>query len=428
MLSKTADDRGQMISQEEFTFIREYDNATNKEQRDQVLQRYGPSAAKIFLSLMGHISKDQTVQYILTMVDDMLQEDHDRVSYFFDHAKKAKTTPWAQFLNMLNRQDKFVINQAARVIAKLACWGKEKMNTNDLNYYFSWIRGQLTAAGNEYLPASAGCLQMVLRYNVYREAFMETEGMGTIVSVLGSRCGFQIQYQLTFCIWMVTYNAALTAQVNKYNVIPVLADILHESAKEKVTRIILATFRNLLEKPEEKEIVQDNALAMIQCKVLKQLEVLEGQKFEDSDITDDIEYISEKLRDSVEGLSSFDEYSQEVKSGRLEWSPVHKSEKFWRENAARLNEKNYEMLKILIKLLETSKDSTVLAVSAHDIGEYVRHYPRGKHNIEQLGGKELVMTYMGHEDPTVRYEALLAVQKLMVHNWEYLGKALEQQK
>ena len=44
-------------------------------------------------------------------------------------------------------------------------------------------------------------------------------------------------------------------------------------------------------------------------------------------------------------ISSFDEYSSELKSGRLEWSPVHKSEKFWRENAVRLNEKNYELLK-----------------------------------------------------------------------------------
>lgn len=43
--------------------------------------------------------------------------------------------------------------------------------------------------------------------------------------------------------------------------------------------------------------------------------------------------------------SSFDEYSTEVKSGRLEWSPVHTSEKFWRENTPRLNEKNYELLK-----------------------------------------------------------------------------------
>lgn len=38
------------------------------------------------------------------------------------------------------------------------------------------------------------------------------------------------------------------------------------------------------------------------------------------------------------------------------------------------------------------------------------------------------MQLLAHEDPNVRYEALLAVQKLMVHNWEYLGKQLEKDK
>lgn len=37
--------------------------------------------------------------------------------------------------------------------------------------------------------------------------------------------------------------------------------------------------------------------------------------------------------------------------------------------------------------------------------------------IEQLGGKQRVMHLLSHDDPNVRYEALLAVQKLMVHNW-----------
>lgn len=37
--------------------------------------------------------------------------------------------------------------------------------------------------------------------------------------------------------------------------------------------------------------------------------------------------------------------------------------------------------------------------------------------IEQLGAKQLVMQFLNHEDPNVRYEALIAVQKLMVHNW-----------
>lgn len=37
------------------------------------------------------------------------------------------------------------------------------------------------------------------------------------------------------------------------------------------------------------------------------------------------------------------------------------------------------------------------------------------------------MQLLAHEDPNVRYEALLAVQKLMVHNSEYLRKQLEKE-
>ena len=37
--------------------------------------------------------------------------------------------------------------------------------------------------------------------------------------------------------------------------------------------------------------------------------------------------------------------------------------------------------------------------------------------LEQLHGKSMVMGLLSHPDHNVRYEALLAVQKLMVHNW-----------
>lgn len=59
----------------------------------------------------------------------------------------------------------------------------------------------------------------------------------------------------------------------------------------------------------------------------------------------------------------------------------------------------------------------VLAVANHDLGEYVRHYPRGKQVLETLGGKKYIMKHMQNEDPAVRYEALIAVQKLMTQNW-----------
>jgi hypothetical protein len=37
--------------------------------------------------------------------------------------------------------------------------------------------------------------------------------------------------------------------------------------------------------------------------------------------------------------------------------------------------------------------------------------------IEQLDGKGVIMSMLTHEDTQVRHQALLCVQKLMVHNW-----------
>ncbi|XP_055593061.1 V-type proton ATPase subunit H isoform X2 [Uranotaenia lowii] len=416
--------QSQMISQEDYSYIVSLDN---KKTAGQFLQENPGQCAKTFLNLLSHVSKDQTIQYILVMIDDLLQEDRSRVQIFHDYANKRKESVWAPFLNLLNRQDGFIVNMAARVVGKLACWGQELMPKSDLHFYLQWLKDQLTVVNNEYIQSVGRCLQMMLRIDDYRFAFVTVDGISTLISILSSRVNFQVQYQLVFCLWVLTFNPLLAEKMNKFNVIPILADILSDSAKEKVTRIILAVFRNMIEKPEDSQVAKEHCIAMVQCKVMKQLQILEQRRFDDEDISADLEFLIEKLQNSVQDLSSFDEYATEVKSARLEWSPVHKSAKFWRENAQRLNEKNYELLRILVHLLETSKDPLVLSVASYDIGEYVRHYPRGKTIIEQLGGKQLVMQLLSHDDPNVRYEALLAVQKLMVHNWEYLGKQLEKE-
>jgi V-type H+-transporting ATPase subunit H len=36
------------------------------------------------------------------------------------------------------------------------------------------------------------------------------------------------------------------------------------------------------------------------------------------------------------------------------------------------------MVRVLVKLLKESSDPVVLAVAAHDVGQYVKHYDRGK--------------------------------------------------
>jgi V-type H+-transporting ATPase subunit H len=417
--------QSQMINQEQFNVIMMLDTAPPPK-RDQFLKEHKYECARTFLEMIANVAKDQTVQYLLTMIDDILQEDRSRVEIFHEYAAAEKTTVWRLFLPLLNRQDPFIINQASRIIAKLACWSRILMEGADLHFYLAFLKEQLRMQNNEYKQATARCLQMLLRVDEYRQAYATVDGITTILNALSASSNFQIQYQLVFCLWCMSFNPELAEKMNKYNVIPVLALILTDSQKEKVFRIILATFRNLLEKPEDTQVVQENAVAMVHGKVLKTISLLQSRKFDDQDILEDMTYLDEKLQASVQDLSSFDEYVSELKSGRLEWSPVHKSERFWRENAVNFNERNYELLKILTRLLEVSKDPLILSVAVHDIGEYVRCYPRGKQIIEQIGGKQLAMTLLTHEDSNVRYQALLAVQKMMVQNWEYLGKQLEQ--
>lgn len=65
---------------------------------------------------------------------------------------------------------------------------------------------------------------------------------------------------------MQSFNVCTTL-LHRYSVIPTLADILSESVKEKVTRIVLAVFRNLIEKSEDPAIARENCIQMVQCKV-----------------------------------------------------------------------------------------------------------------------------------------------------------------
>jgi len=73
-------------------------------------------------------------------------------------------------------------------------------------------------------------------------------------------------------------------------------------------------------------------------------------------------------------------------------------------------------------LIRASKNPTVLSVALFDIGEFVRFHPKGRKLITELEGKSDIMLTMTHNDPEVKKHGLLCVQKMMVHNWEYLSR------
>ena len=206
--------RSQMIAKEDFEFISRFDGA-DANTRAGLIQQDPLQLPKTFMNLLSQISKDSTIQYLLTLLDDLLQEDKSRVEIFKNYAAKKNESVWTQLLTMLNRPVGFIMNMTSRVIAKMACWSRELMTGSDLQFYLTWLKDQLKAPNNEYIQSVARCLQMMLRIDQYRISFVALDGITAIVAVLKSKVNFQIQYQLSFCLWVMTFNTSIAERLNK---------------------------------------------------------------------------------------------------------------------------------------------------------------------------------------------------------------------
>lgn len=132
--------QSQMISQEDYQSISALDKS-----RAAYLAQNPTQVVKTLLNLVSHLSKDATIQYILVLLDDLMQEDRSRVDLFHETSGKIKQCVWGPFLNLLNRQDGFIVNMASRILAKFACWGHETMPKSDLNFYLQFLKDQLAA-------------------------------------------------------------------------------------------------------------------------------------------------------------------------------------------------------------------------------------------------------------------------------------------
>uniref|UniRef100_A0A8R1HML5 V-ATPase_H_C domain-containing protein n=1 Tax=Caenorhabditis japonica TaxID=281687 RepID=A0A8R1HML5_CAEJA len=413
-----------MIAQSDFDFIVTYQQAENETERSTVLAAFKERAVYAFVHLISQISKDEYVRYTLTIIDDMLREEVSRTKLFEDVADLLKRTPFSFFLGLLHRQDQYIVHIAFSILTKMAVFGEARMTGDELEYFMGSLKEAIhRGTSNDYIATVVRCMQTLFRVNSYRLAFVNMNGYESLTHALYStrKCGFQIQYQIVFCMWLLTFNEHAAELALSGNLVQTIAAILGTCQKEKVIRIVVATLRNLLTSIEDKHVKKQAALQMIQNRIPTKLDHLESRKFQDTELIDDMQFLKTELQKVVHVLTSFDEYESELRLGTLHWSPPHKCDMFWTENAHKLTDNCHELLKLLIAMLEKSNDPLVLCVAAHDIGEFVRFHPRGKVHVEMFGGREAMMRLLMVQDPNVRYHALLGAQKLMIHNWTDLG-------
>ncbi|EKF31005.1 ATP synthase, putative [Trypanosoma cruzi marinkellei] len=360
------------------------------------------------------------------------------------------------YLVMIHREEYGITDPALFLAATSLRYGPIEKNEEALRRFFAHVTDVLSA---ETLQVSAvafavqGC-SIVARTKALRRWFFEEQIVQFLPRLLfdivanDSASIVQLIYETLLVSWLLSYEYRGVVELQKYKMIPHVHRVLHRMQKEKCVRVALMVLWNMVEaerqyitlisNPSTTDWVNSdiyelgrangskgpNFIAeMVGVGMLKTLAQLSRRKFGDEDISVVINELKNVLEHSMEKLTSFSEYRGEVLSGEMEWTPVHTSNKFWKENVMQFENNDYEVLVALGNTIMTTHQDLTLAVACYDLGEVVRHHPTGKSLLllpRMEGVKNRVMALMSHPNPEVAKNALLAVQKIMVQRWEYI--------
>ena len=142
------------------------------------------------------------------------------------------------------------------------------------------------------------------------------------------------------------------------------------------------------------------------------------KNIKDELLREDLEFILDVLERNYRILSSYEKYMKEIATGKFTWGPCH-SENFWKEHVKKFEKNNFSMIQTLVDRL-VSDDSTTRSIACYDLGEFCRFHHFARTVLENNGGKVKLMSMIQEDESAVREQALLAVQKMVIHNWQSL--------
>lgn len=378
-----------------------------------------------FLSVLRDVSQQESLLYVTTTLDELMKEGNREAAPMFKQAEGTAFDPISIVTTLITDKDNddLLLARSCNVAGGLFQAGL-KAPAESVTKLMDFVRRE-----TEWVQKGSECrrkthcflailnlLAGLLRENSRRVAFMNANGTKMLLPLLQRQTNNpQLLYQVCYCLWLLTYCGEIRPKLAEMAIVAPLVHVLKGTQKEKVIRMILALFVNLIDTADMKGILSV-------CGAQRLLDSMKQRSWSDEDITTDIDTLANKVAHNVEAMSTFDEYSKEVLSGELEWTPIHKSPAFWEKNVHKFVEKDMQILRVLIQLITPGAQvdgarvqDKVLAIALHDVGEFVRAHPAGKKYINSLEAKRHIMTHLTSSAPQVSKEALTCVQKLMVH-------------
>ncbi|EOY10174.1 Vacuolar ATP synthase subunit H family protein isoform 2 [Theobroma cacao] len=417
-----------LISGTGLQLLRRYDNRAES-YRAQLLDDDGPAYVRVFVSILRDIFKEETVEYVLALIDEMLTANPKRARLFHDKSLANEDT-YEPFLRLLWKGNWFIQEKSCKILALIvsarpktqdgvvangeASNSKKKFTTIDdvLKGLVEWLCTQLRKPSHPSrgIPTAINCLASLLKEPVVRSSFVQADGVKLLIPLISpasTQQSIQLLYETCLCLWLLSYYEPALEYLATSRTLPRLVDVVKSSTKEKVVRVIILTFRNLLSKGTFGAQMVDLGLPQI-------VQSLKAQAWSDEDLLEALNQLEDGLKDNIKKLSSFDKYKQEVLLGHLDWSPMHKDPLFWRDNITCFEENDFQILRVLITIMDSSNDSRALAVACFDLSQFIQHHPAGRVIVTDLKAKERVMKLMNHESAEVTKNALLCIQRLFL--------------
>ncbi|KAM3385069.1 hypothetical protein ACQJBY_009175 [Aegilops geniculata] len=392
--------------------LRRYDHKPES-QRGPLLDEDGPSYVRVFLNILRSISKEETVEYVLALIDEMLAANPKRAALFYDKSLSGEDI-YDPFLRQVALESARPKLQNGTVPNGEASNSKSKLTSihDVLKGLVDWLCSQLRSPThpNCSIPTSTHCLATLLKETYVRTLFVQADGVKLLIPLISpasTQQSIQLLYETCLCIWLLSFYDAAVDYLSTTRVMPRLVDVVKGSTKEKVVRVVVMSFRNLLAKGAFAAQMIDLGLPHI-------VQNLKAQAWSDEDLLDALNQLEVGLKENLKRLSSFDKYKQQVLLGHLDWSPMHKDPNFWRENITNFEENDFQILRVLMTVIDTSTDTTALAVACYDLSQFLQYHPSGRLVVADLKAKDRVMKLMNHDNAEVRKNSLLCVQRLFL--------------
>ncbi|PIN20395.1 Vacuolar H+-ATPase V1 sector, subunit H [Handroanthus impetiginosus] len=407
--------------------LRRYDKKPEN-YKAQLLDEDGPAYIRVFVSILRDIFKEETVEYVLALIDEMLSANPKRAKLFHDKSI-ADVDAYEPFLRLLWKGNWFIQEKSCKIlslivserpksrdgaIANGASKSKKEITTiNDvLKGLVEWLCTQLRKPSHPSrgIPTAINCLATLLKEPLVRSSFVQADGVKLLIPLISpasTQQSMQLLYETCLCIWLLSYYEPAIEYLATSRCLPRLIDVVKGSTKEKVVRVVILTLKNLLHKGTFGAQMVDLGLPQL-------VQNLKAQAWSDEDLLEALNQLEEGLKDNIKKLSSFDKYKQEVLLGHLDWSPMHKDPIFWRDNITNFEEHDFQILRVLITILDTSTDPRTLAVACYDLSQFIQYHPAGRVIVTDLKAKERVMKLMNHENAEVTKNALLCIQRLFL--------------